>query len=295
MRFVLKAAGSIDDQHVLAVRRGLLDAVEHDSRGVAAFLAGNDRRTDPIAPDLQLFDGGGAERIARGQQNTIILLLEPMAELADGRGLARAVDADHQDHVRPGKTPDLQWLRDWREDLLDLLGQDRPKAPFVEPFEFLGSDGFPNAARRLRTQVRGNQRFFDIVERRGVERRAAGQACEVVGDAIGGLLEPAAQAVEPAHFQIAVSRSPWRPLTRAVPLSPRFAPGMATGAKLPVWPVPLPSISTGWTLPMRLSSQFERRRRAASRKRAARALISLRSTWGIRAAGVFGRGEKGKI
>jgi hypothetical protein len=50
-----------------------------------------------VAPDLQLLDGGGAERIARGQHD-----LEPspqaLGDLADGRGLAGAVDAGDQHH-----------------------------------------------------------------------------------------------------------------------------------------------------------------------------------------------------
>ena len=105
MRLVLEAAGGVDDQHVLAGRGRLLDAVEDDSGGVAAFLAGDDRRADAVAPDLQLLDRGGAEGVAGGEQDAIILLLQPMAELADGGRLAGAVDADHQDDVRAGKAP----------------------------------------------------------------------------------------------------------------------------------------------------------------------------------------------
>ena len=42
---------------------------------------------------------------------------------------------------------------------------------------------------------------------------------------------------------------------RAWPVSPRFAPAIATGAKLSVWPLPSLSIRTGWIVPTRLSSQ----------------------------------------
>ncbi len=89
----------------IAGRGGLLDAVEDDPGGVAAFLAGDDRRADAVAPDLQLLDRGGAEGVAGGKQDAIILLLEPMAELADRGRLAGAVDADHQDDVRARKAP----------------------------------------------------------------------------------------------------------------------------------------------------------------------------------------------
>ena len=112
VRLVLEAPGGVDDQHVLAGRGRLLDAVEDDPGGVAAFLAGDDRRADALAPDLQLLDRGGAEGVAGGEQDAIILLLQPMAELADGGRLARAVDADHQDDVGAGKAPDFQRLGD---------------------------------------------------------------------------------------------------------------------------------------------------------------------------------------
>ena len=137
--FVLQPPGGVDDQHVLAGRGRLLDAVEHDPGGIAAFLAGDDRRADAVAPDLQLLDRGGAEGVAGGEQHAIILLLQPMAELADGGRLARAVDADHQDHVRTREARDFQWLGDRREDLFDLFGKDRAEPALIEPLEPLGA------------------------------------------------------------------------------------------------------------------------------------------------------------
>src|SRR3982751_1052329 len=99
MRFVLEAAGGVDDEHVLAGRGCLADAVEHNPGSVAAFLARNQRRADAVTPDLQLLDRGRPEGVAGSEQDAVILLLQPMAELADGGGLARTVDADHQDVV----------------------------------------------------------------------------------------------------------------------------------------------------------------------------------------------------
>ena len=93
-------------------RRGLLHAVEDDAGSVAAFLAGDDGRADALAPDRQLLDRGGAEGIAGREQDAVICFLQPLAELADGRRLARAVDADDQDHVRTRKAPYLQGLGD---------------------------------------------------------------------------------------------------------------------------------------------------------------------------------------
>ena len=59
----------------------------------------------------------------------------------------------------------------------------------------------------------------------GVERGAAGQAGEVVGDLLRSLREPAAQAVEPTHAHTAVRWSPSRPVMRALPVSPRGRSG----------------------------------------------------------------------
>src|SRR2546423_13864915 len=112
MPLVLEAACGVDDEYVFAGGCRLFDTVKDNSGGVAAFLAGNDRRADALAPDLELLDRGGAESIAGGEQDAVILFLQPMAELADGCGLARAVDADHQDHVWTRKTPDFQRLGD---------------------------------------------------------------------------------------------------------------------------------------------------------------------------------------
>ena len=103
-----------------------------------------------------------------------------------------------------GKPHDFQRLGDGREDLLDLFGQDRSEAAFVEPLELLLRDRLADSVRGFGPEVGGDQRFLDVVERRRVERGAAGEAGEIVGDPVGGLLEPAAQAVEPAHAHTAV-------------------------------------------------------------------------------------------
>jgi len=54
-----------------------------------------------LREDLKLVDGGGALDVARDDERAIAAFLEQLAEL-DGRGgLARAVEADHQDLERP--------------------------------------------------------------------------------------------------------------------------------------------------------------------------------------------------
>ena len=47
----------------------LLEGVEGEARGVGAELRGDDRRAGALAPDLQLLDRGGAERVAGGEHH----------------------------------------------------------------------------------------------------------------------------------------------------------------------------------------------------------------------------------
>ena len=90
---------------------------------------------------------------------------------------------------------------------------------------FCAGNRFADSVRCFGAEIGGDQRLLDVVEGRSVERRAAGEAGQIVGDPVGGLLEPAAQAVEPAHAQTAVSWSPSRPVIRALPVSPRASTG----------------------------------------------------------------------
>ena len=117
--------------------------------------------------------------------------------------------------MRSGKTPDFQRLGDGCEDLLDLIGENRAEAALVETLEFLGGDSFADAMRGFGAEIGGDQCLLDVVERRGVERSAAGEAGEIVGNALGGLAKPAAQAVEPTHAQTAVSCLPSQLVMRA--------------------------------------------------------------------------------
>src|SRR5205085_12261206 len=98
--------GGVDYERVDALRGALLDAVEHHRRAVAALGSGDDGHPDPVRPDLELADRRGSEGVAGGEEDSIILLEQPMGELGDGGGLAGAVDADDQDHLRPGEGGD---------------------------------------------------------------------------------------------------------------------------------------------------------------------------------------------
>src|SRR6185503_10607926 len=105
----------------------------------------------------------------------------------------------------------------------DFLGEDGAKAALVQPFESPLRDRLANAVRRLGAEVRRDQRLLNVVESRGIQSGAGGDAGQIVGDPIRGFLKPPAQAIKPTHAQTADKWSPWRPLMRAAPLSPREA------------------------------------------------------------------------
>ena len=78
----------------------LAGVVRHAGR-IAALLILDNLAADPLAPDGQLLDGRGAERVAGGDKDFLALLLESPSQLGDGRGFARTVDAGHHHHCRP--------------------------------------------------------------------------------------------------------------------------------------------------------------------------------------------------
>ena len=48
-----------------------LHRLEADARRVGALLAAHDRRADALRPDLELLAGGGAEGVARAEQDRV--------------------------------------------------------------------------------------------------------------------------------------------------------------------------------------------------------------------------------
>ena len=68
--------------------------------GIAALVAPHELGAGPLGPRRELLGRRGAERVARGQQHRAAVADLLAADLADRRGLADAVDADEQPHVR---------------------------------------------------------------------------------------------------------------------------------------------------------------------------------------------------
>jgi hypothetical protein len=193
-----------------------------------AFGAGDDRHAGAVRPDAQLVDRGGPEGVARGEQHRIILLLEEMGELGDRRRLARAVDADDEDHLRPGEGVDLERLGDRSEDLLQLLRDhlaDRILAdPALEPF--VGEAG-ADLGGGARAEIGGYQSLLDRVERLGIEGGAGQQPGQIVAEPVRRLAEPQAHAFVPAGFAHActpISISSSTPMMFTSTISPESPP-----------------------------------------------------------------------
>ena len=196
---VLKAARRIDDQHVGADLGCLLYRIEHDRSRVAAFWPAHERHADPLRPGLQLTDGGRAEGIARRQHHGVIVFLEKVRELGDGRRLAAAVHADHQQYLRAGKGGDFERYGDGAQDSGDFLCHGFLQLPLRNfEAEALFAQLFANARGCRRAEVGQDQRILDIVQRGIVQPRSAHHLGQVARQFLGGLAEAPEQPVGPA-------------------------------------------------------------------------------------------------
>src|SRR5262245_61083526 len=99
VRLVLQASRSVDQEHVDAFSPRPLECLEGDPGGIGAHRLRHHLGGDPFAPDFELIDRGGAERVGGREHDLEALALELVRELGRGRGLAGAVDADNEKHL----------------------------------------------------------------------------------------------------------------------------------------------------------------------------------------------------
>src|SRR4051812_11187129 len=188
----VQAAGRVDDQHVLAVALGLVEGPARDVDRVAvrALLvdggAGLGAHLDELVYGRRPVDVAGRKR-DRG----VVLLPEPARELGRRRGLARALEAGHQDHGRrpgrerqPGRRAAHQrgeLLVDDLDDLLagvELLGDLHPGRPLLDRVRELLDD--------LEVDVGLEQREPDLAHRAADVLLGK---CATLSDALQGVLE----------------------------------------------------------------------------------------------------------
>ena len=97
----METACRITDQHVRMAGLGRRHRVVDHGRRIRALLLGDDLHSGPVGPLGQLLDGRRPEGILRRQHHPFAAVLQLTGQLADGGGLAHAVDADHQHHGAP--------------------------------------------------------------------------------------------------------------------------------------------------------------------------------------------------
>ena len=182
-----------------AGHRGI-DRVEDHGRRIAGLL-GDARSTWLRSPhDGELLARRGAERVAGGEQHGFAVALEIVGELADGSGLAAAIDAREHDHER---AVGLHGER--HGDRLEQLEQR-----LLQRLSQLGGIGVSLAPRALpqlaeqmgargNADIRADQRRFQLLVECLVERaRRPQQPGQAVAELVARLGKPVPQAREPA-------------------------------------------------------------------------------------------------
>ncbi len=103
VRLGVEAPGRIRNQHVGSAGGGGVQGVVNHGSGIGAGVLCHYRDLITLTPGLELLDGGGAKGITGGKHHRTAVGLEAVGQLADGGGLAAAVDADHQHHEGSGE------------------------------------------------------------------------------------------------------------------------------------------------------------------------------------------------
>ena len=125
-----------------------------------------------------------------------------MRELGDGGGLAAAVDADHQDHLRAREGGNFERLGHRAQDRGDFLRHRLAQLALGNlRTEALFAQRLAHAASGFGAEVRHDQRILDLVERGVVQPGVAPRLADgrdILAQAVGGLAKAAEQAVAPA-------------------------------------------------------------------------------------------------
>ena len=121
-----------------------------------------------------MLDGGGAECIAGDQRDLAAIRLELVRQLANGGGLARAIDAANQNHMRPMRRVDDEGLRDRCQNSGHILSQCFPR---LQIGDRLVEAGFGQIAGELGggrdAKIGGDQRLFEFHDQCRVQFAAA--------------------------------------------------------------------------------------------------------------------------
>ena len=209
----MEAAGSVAQHHIHPSCLGSLQGVEQHRAGVSPLVLAHKFAAGPLRPDLQLVRRCGPEGVRRAEEDPLALAFQLIAQFADGRGLAYAVDADEQHHSRPGREIQL------RAAHVHLLSQNVPEGGLdrLLVLELLLPDPraefFHGVQRRVHAQVRQDQRLLQLLEKGLVRLGEAGE--EICGDLF--------QLVKKAHGILPNRKSAPERLIPVQPVSAIFA------------------------------------------------------------------------
>ncbi len=194
---VLQAAGGVDQRDVGVDFLRALHGLKRDASGVRALRRGDEHRRPLAWPRSAIARSRRRGRYRR--RRSTILAPAPSSsfgELADGRGFARAVDANDQHDARLGAAGEIE-MRLARLQHARNFGRPEASRASSAPFSLLkrSSDELcGDAMGRGRAHVGGDQRFFQFVS----AAASSFSLGENRGEAFGELGRGFAQAVEQA-------------------------------------------------------------------------------------------------
>ena len=193
MTLAWRAARRIGQQHIETPGARGLHRIVDNRCAVRTLTLRDDSGAVALAPGLKLLHRRRAERIARRQHHRQAVRLQAAGHLADGGRLAGAVDAHEQQDTGTGR-PDLKRLLQGGEPLLEEVSEGPVKRSRVVQFPALhpGRQGFDDALGGIHTNVRQQQRRFQLVENAPVDLPLAEQE---VADALGKAAAGLAQAL----------------------------------------------------------------------------------------------------
>ena len=160
--FVVEASGGVADEELSTEAFGFFVAVEADSGGVAVLRAFDEGDLEALGPDLELFDGRGAEGVGGGQDDAVALVVEEVGEFGGGGGFAGAVDADHEEDFRASVGVGKEGRDFFGELGADVVAGDLEDVFAVE-FAALGAEGVDDFEGQAGADVTGDEGGFEFV------------------------------------------------------------------------------------------------------------------------------------
>ena len=182
---------------------GLFDGVIGQAGGIGADLALDHRHAGALAPDRDLFDGSGAEGVARSQDGPTALARQLDGNLAQRGGLAGSVHAHEDQHLRRGGGEVerfLQGLQDLGDDVCEGFTHFLVGDFLVKP---VPGQALGDLHGGLGTQISGDQGVFQLFQRGGVELALGEDRRDAFAQLVGRAFQALRQAGEEARFFLA--------------------------------------------------------------------------------------------